>query len=42
MAALVAWPARNECPAYFAGSRPARTASFLTTRATSIPLNRPP
>jgi|SRR5450755_560808 len=39
MAALVACPAGNECPAYVAASRPARSASFFTTRATSIPLN---
>jgi hypothetical protein len=40
IAALVAWPARSEWPAYFPGSRPARTASFLTTRGTSMPLSR--
>jgi hypothetical protein len=41
MAALVACPARREWPAYLAGSRPARAASFLVTRATSIPDKRP-
>ena len=35
IAALVAWPARSEWPAYLAGSRPARTANFFTTLATS-------
>ena len=29
MAALVACPARSECPAYLAGSRPARCGEFL-------------
>lgn len=37
IAALVAWPARRERPAYFAGSSPALRASFLTMRATSPP-----
>jgi hypothetical protein len=37
IAALVACPARRECPAYFAESSPARSASFFTTRATSPP-----
>ena len=41
IAALVACPARSEWPAYFAASRPARSASFFTTRATSIRDNRP-
>src|ERR1700683_4559555 len=41
MAADVACPARSECPAYFAGSSPARSASFFTTRATSMPDSRP-
>src|SRR5437762_7119954 len=41
IAAAVACPARSEWPGYLAGSRPAREASFLTIRATSIPLNRP-
>jgi len=40
-AAVVACRALSECPAYLAGSRPARVASFFTTRATSIPLDRP-
>ncbi len=35
MAAAVACPARRECPAYLAASRPARCASFFTTRATA-------
>src|SRR3984893_2908978 len=41
IAALVACPARRECPAYLAASSPARSASFFTTRATSIPDNLP-
>jgi hypothetical protein len=41
IAALVACPARKLCPAYLAASSPARIASFFTTRATSIPDNRP-
>ena len=36
IAALVAWPARSEWPAYLAGSSPARFASFFTIRAMSI------
>jgi hypothetical protein len=40
-AALVACPARRECPAYFAESSLARSTSFLTIRTTSVPLNRP-
>jgi hypothetical protein len=36
IAALVARPARREWPPYFAGSSPARSASFVTTHATSI------
>ena len=40
IAALVACPARSECPAYFPESSPSRCASFLTTGATSIPDNR--
>jgi len=39
MAAAVACPARQLCPAYFAESSPARSTSFFTTRATSIPDN---
>jgi hypothetical protein len=35
IAAAVACPARNECPAYWAASSPARCANFLTMRATS-------
>ena len=41
MAALVACPARRECPAYWEASKPARSTSFFTTRATSIPDSRP-
>ena len=41
MAAAVAWPARNEWPAYFAGSSPARWATFFTILATSMGANRP-
>jgi hypothetical protein len=41
IAALVACPAPSEWPANFAASSAARSASFLTTRATSIPDNRP-
>lgn len=37
IAAAVAYPARSEWPAYLAGSSPARSASFLTTLATSMP-----
>ena len=40
IAAAVACPALREWPAYLAGSRPARAASFFVTRATSIPLSR--
>jgi len=40
-AAAVACPARSEWPAYLDGSRPARSASFFTTRATSTGDNQP-
>src|ERR1039458_690342 len=40
IAAAVACPARRECPAYLEASKPARCASFLTIRATSIPDSR--
>ena len=40
IAAAVACPARSECPAYLAASRPARSASFFTMRATSTGDNR--
>src|ERR1022692_144180 len=41
MAALVACPALRDCPAYLEASKPARSTSFFTTRATSIPDSRP-
>ena len=41
MAAVLACPARRECPAYLVASKPARSTSFFTTRATSIPDSRP-